>query len=140
MLIKIEHVNLHVRQVQTAIDFLLCAFPEFTVRFDSGADDPERWVHVGSEDYYLALSLANEAGKESRVLYSSTPGYNHLGFVVDDLEALRARLLLAGYEESTISNYHPARKRAYFFDAERNDWEFVEYLTKHKAEQNDYVL
>lgn len=140
MLIKLEHVNLQVRQIQALVDFLLCAFPEFTIRHDSGVDDPERWLHVGNENYYVALSLASQDAKESRVLYSSTPGYNHFGFVVDDLDALRARLLQAGYEENTIYNNHPARKRAYFFDAERNDWEFVEYLTDNKAEQNDYLL
>lgn len=140
MLIRLEHANLQVKNLEEVISFLLCAFPEFSIRYDSGVDDPERWLHVGSDDYYLALNLAKESREITRELYSATPGFNHLAFVVDDVEVLRQQLLRAGYQESTVENNHPARKRAYFFDPDGNDWEFVEYLSPHKSEQNDYAL
>ena len=35
-------------------------------------------------------------------------------FEVDDADALRERMLAAGYQESTPANNHPARKRVYF--------------------------
>ena len=42
--------------------------------------------------------------------------------------------------DSTVPNAHPHRKRVYFHDAEGNDWEFVEYLSRDPAERNDYAL
>jgi catechol 2,3-dioxygenase-like lactoylglutathione lyase family enzyme len=68
------------------------------------------------------------------------PGVNHLGFEVDDVEALRDRLKSAGYEDSTVPNEHPYRKRVYFYDHEGNDWEFVQYLTNDPAKRNYYEL
>ena len=63
---------------------------------------------------------------------------NHLGYEVDDADALRERMLAAGYQESTPPNDHPARKRVYFYDPDGNDWEFVEYLTDDLAQRHDY--
>jgi uncharacterized glyoxalase superfamily protein PhnB len=59
---------------------------------------------------------------------------------VDDVEALCERMKSAGYRESTPPNKHPYRKRRYFYDAEGNDWEFVQYLSQDPAERNDYKL
>jgi hypothetical protein len=68
------------------------------------------------------------------------PGTNHLGYVVDDVDALRARMLSVGYRDSTVPNNHPHRRRVYFYDTEGNDWEFVQYLTETVDERNDYAL
>ena len=72
--------------------------------------------------------------------YSQKPGTNHLGFEVGDAEALRRRMLEAGYTESTVPNRHPHRRRVYFHDLEGNDWEFVEYASADPAERNDYAI
>lgn len=61
-----------------------------------------------------------------------------LGFEVDDADALRERMLAAGYQESMPANNHPARKRVYFYGPDGNDWEFVEYLTDDLAKRHDY--
>jgi hypothetical protein len=55
----LEHANLHVSDVDGILDFIRTALPDFRVRFDSGADDPERWVHVGDDQTYLALYRAS---------------------------------------------------------------------------------
>ena len=65
---------------------------------------------------------------------------NHLGFEVDDVESLRERLTAAGFRDSTYPNNHPYRKRVYFYDADGNDWEFVQYLTDDAALRNDYDM
>lgn len=136
---RLEHANLCVRDVDDMLKFILSAFPEFQVRFDSGHDDPERWVHVGDDDCYVAMYQASKAIAPMHQPYSGAPGFNHLGFVVDDTDAVRARLLAAGYPESTLGNQHPARRRVYFYDAEGNDWEFVQYLTEDRRSRNDYL-
>jgi catechol 2,3-dioxygenase-like lactoylglutathione lyase family enzyme len=99
-----------------------------------------RWVHVGNDSTYVALNEATAEPPERWVPYAGKPGVNHLGYEVDDADALRARMKAAGYRDSTVPNSHPHRKRVYFHDPEGNDWEFVEYLSKDPAKRNDYEL
>jgi catechol 2,3-dioxygenase-like lactoylglutathione lyase family enzyme len=138
MTTRLEHANLHTRNVDAIVAFLRNAFPDFRVRRDDVSEDGRRWVHVGNDDTYVAVYEADGELAEAFVPYSGKPGVNHLGYVVDDAEALRERLDSAGYEESTIANAHPFRKRVYFRDPEGNDWEFVEYTTDNPAKRNDY--
>lgn len=140
MAVRLEHANLIVQDVDEIIRFLQTAFPDFRVRHDGTGSAGKRWVHIGTDETYLALNECNEGAERSWVPYAGEPGVNHLGYVVDDAEALRDRLLAAGYRESTVPNSHPFRKRVYFYDSEGNDWEFVEYLSTDPAERHDYEL
>lgn len=140
MTARLEHANLHVRDIDGMIRFLQMAFPEFRIRFDGVGVKGDRWVHVGTDDTYIALSQATVFPEVRREPYRGTPGVNHLAYEVDDAEAVRGRLQSAGYEDSTVPNAHPYRKRVYFLDAEGNDWEFVEYLTDDPAKRHDYEL
>ena len=85
------------------------------------------------------LESSERGARETRP-YQGLPGVNHLGYEVDDVEALRERLQSAGYKDSTPTNAHPHRKRLYFYDPEGNDWEFVQYLSPDPAERHDYEL
>jgi catechol 2,3-dioxygenase-like lactoylglutathione lyase family enzyme len=140
MATRLEHANLAVRDVDGMLRFLGEAFPDFRVRGRGPDCAGRRWVHVGNDDAYLSLLEASGEAGDAWEPYSGKPGLNHLGFAVDDVAALRARLLAAGYPESTVPNAHPYRKRVYFHDAEGNDWEFVEYLSADPALRNDYAL
>lgn len=138
---RLEHANLAVHQIGPMIEFLSTAFPEFKVRgqgvtFNGG----QRWVHIGSDENYLALVETTVKDAAPRIPYSGTPGLNHLGFEVADVQALRTRMLAAGYRESTVPNAHPHRTRIYFHDREGNDWEFVEYHSDDPAERHDYEI
>lgn len=97
-------------------------------------------MHIGTDDTYIALSEASKEPVENWVPYSGRPGVNHLGYEVDDAEALRKRMTAAGYEDSTVPNAHPYRKRVYFNDPDGNDWEFVQYFSDDPAQRNDYEL
>jgi len=140
MPVRMEHANLTVRDLDGMLRFLLAAFPEFQVRRDVTGSDGSRWVHIGTADNYIALTPASAKPGIPWMPYSGRPGVNHLGFEVEDAEALRQRLLAAGYKESTPPNAHPYRKRVYFYDPEGNDWEFVQYLSTDPAQRNDYDL
>ncbi len=140
MPVRLEHANMVVRDIDIMIRFLQTAFPEFRVRGGGKGTAGQRWVHVGTEDTYLALNEATAEPGTQRRPYSGEPGVNHLGYEVDDVDALHARLLAAGYRESTVPNAHPHRKRVYFYDPEDNDWEFVQYFSDDPAERNDYEL
>jgi catechol 2,3-dioxygenase-like lactoylglutathione lyase family enzyme len=139
MTTRLEHANLYVRDVDATTEFLRCAFPDFEVRGE-GVHQGRRWVHVGNDDTYIALNQATEKPAERWEPYVGKPGVNHLGYEVDDAEALRERMRAAGYHNSTVPNDHPYRKRVYFYDPDGNDWEFVQYLSNDPAKRNDYDL
>jgi len=46
---RLEHANMHVQDVDKMLDFIQSAFPDFAIRYDSGSQDPERWVHIGND-------------------------------------------------------------------------------------------
>ena len=140
MAVRLEHANLAVRDIDEMIRFVRTAFPEFWVRAEGATTAGAHWAHVGTDDTYLNLTQATREPAERFVPYAGRPGLNHLGFEVDDVEALRSRMAAAGYEDSTVPNAHPHRRRVYFHDPEGNDWEFVEYRTADPSLRNDYSL
>jgi len=135
---RIDHANLVVRDIDAMIRFLTTAFPQFRIRADVTEKDGGRWVHVGTDESYIAVNGSTKQPPFRWTPYQGFPGVNHLGFETDDADALRERMIAAGYRESTVPNNHPFRKRVYFYDAEGNDWEFVEYLSDKPEERNDY--
>ena len=140
MRVRLEHANVAVRDVDGMVRFVQTAFPEFRVRREGKTWQGWRWVHVGTDDTYVAVNEAPLAPAEDWQPYAGKPGLNHLGYEVDDVEKVRERLMTAGYRETTVPNRHPHRKRVYFHDLEGNDWEFIEYGTDVPALRNDYDL
>ena len=140
MEVRLEHANLTVRDVEATIRFLMTAFPEFRMRGEGTNRDGTRWVHIGTNDTYIALNQAKADSERDRMPYRGEPGLNHLAYEVDEVDSLRLRLKAAGYRDSTVPNAHPHRKRVYFYDPDGNDWEFVQYFSQDPAERNDYAL
>ena len=139
MTIRLEHANIIVRDIDATVRFIETAFPSFRIRHDA-VHNGRRWLHIGSDDTYIALNEATAEPAEPWQPYSGKPGVNHLAFEVDDVDALGGRLRDAGFADSTVPNSHPYRKRVYFMDPDGNDWEFVQYLTADPARRNDYEL
>ena len=140
MTTKLEHANLCVDDIDGMIKFLQTALPDFIIRHDETGINGDRWVHIGNDTTYIALSNSTQKESSDWVPYSGRSGVNHLGYMVDNAEQVRSRLLATDYIESTIENNHPFRKRVYFYDHEGRDWEFVEYLSENLEERNDYTL
>jgi catechol 2,3-dioxygenase-like lactoylglutathione lyase family enzyme len=140
MFFRLEHANILVRDIDATMRFLQTAFPEFRVRFDGVGSDGVRWVHIGTDETYIALTQATIVPEQRWKPYQGVPGVNHLAYEVDDVDALSERLRSAGYENSTPPNHHPYRKRVYFYDPDGNDWEFVQYLTDDPAKRHDYSV
>ena len=139
-MIKLEHANICVKDIDGMIRFLQTTFPEFVIRHDEMSAKGIRWVHIGTDETYIALQGAKNERDPKWVPYTDTPGVNHLAYEVDDVDAIRERLLKGEYKESTVPNNHPYRKRIYFYDPEGNDWEFIQYLTDDPKKKNDYDI
>lgn len=136
-MIKLEHANLSVTDVDATARFIITAVPEFAVRGEGQDSAGRLWRHVGNQDFYIALqAVGTNPGREP---YGDSAGLNHLGWEVDDLEALEHRMREAGLKPNTRADGHPARRRTYFYDPDGNDWEFVQYLTEDPAARHSYV-
>ena len=138
----LEHANITVKSLEAAKSFLALAFPDFEERgrgYLHGDPKGGVWCHFGTDDTYVALQENSDHSPRQDTPYTHD-GINHIGFVVEDLEALMSRLREAGYEPTDASALegHPWRRRAYFIDDNAFEWEFVEYVSESAAERNDY--
>ena len=130
----LEHVNFTVKDLEATTAFIQLAIPEFKIR-GGGESNGRKWIHIGTEHSYLAL---NEKLGESVQRNYTTIGFNHFGFVVSNVEDIAERLLQAGFKRSYDKQYDEFRIRDYFYDAEGNEYEFVQYLSDNPEERNAY--
>jgi catechol 2,3-dioxygenase-like lactoylglutathione lyase family enzyme len=119
----LEHVNLTVSDLKRSVAFYRELFG-FQVRWEGTTADGQPAAHVGDERTYLALFQAETPGTAPEG-YEHV-GINHFGFVVDDLDATRARLVSLGVQPHYEPVYDPGR-RLYFCDPDGIEIELVEY-------------
>ena len=93
--VYLEQANITVNYLDNTTKFFQTAFPDFKVR-GRGNNEGRQWIHLGKDSTYLAL---NESIKEIRKERSyAKNGFNHIGFVVEDVYTLAQRLLDTGFE------------------------------------------
>ncbi|KQH86217.1 lactoylglutathione lyase [Vibrio furnissii] len=131
----VEHANITVADIDQAITFLQTALPDFKIRHQGKQD--YRWCHIGTEQTYIALQEVQNRTEVDRMPYRDV-GINHVGIVVDDAEAVKQRLLAAGYQLNELSENNEYRHRVYFFDPSGTEWEFIEYFSDEPAQRNHY--
>lgn len=138
--VYLEHANITVEDIEASVRFVRTAFPGFEVRGSGESrteDGPKKWAHVGDERTYLAFEESLGEIDPKRVPYRDS-GINHVGFVVEDLEDVTARLRNGGHEEGIIAEIHPFRARRYFYDPNGVEYEFVQYFSDDPGERNKY--
>ncbi len=133
--IYLEHANITVSDLQEGIRFFQTAFPHFKVR--GGGKDSREWIHLGDDTTYIAINQALEKDDKTKNSYDRI-GINHLGFVVQDVEAIAHNLLSNGYQRDYPKQVEQYRIRDYFADADGNQYEFVQYLSEVVSEKNSY--
>lgn len=138
-MIRLEHINLVVTDIEATRDFILTAVPTWRVRGEgqnTWYDKERNWIHVGDDDHYITL---NDHGVgENRDLRGVKPGVAHLGIEVDDVDEVTKRLTDKGYEVATVGADHPHRKTVYFIEPGGFEFEFIQYLSEVSSEKNMY--
>ena len=139
MIAYIEHANITVSDIDAAIAFLKVVEPQIQVRHDETPEGSYRWAHVGVGNCYIALQEPHIGSQpvDNRRPYKDC-GVNHLGWVVQDLDAVTSRLEESGYRKGIPGEEHRYRHRAYYHDSAGFEWELVEYLSDRLEERYSY--
>ncbi|MBN7795727.1 VOC family protein [Parahaliea mediterranea] len=138
-MLRIEHLNLVVRDIPRSLAFYRAALPHWRVRGEGEQNwygTPRRWLHFG--DDYSYLTLNDNGHGENRDLRDNTLGLAHFAFEVGNLDAAVARLAEAGFDIAKPGNDEPFRRNVYFVDPDGFEVELVEYLSDSPAERNLY--
>lgn len=121
----LEHVNVTVSDPEATAK-RLCEFFDWRIRWHGTAKYGGTTYHVGSDDSYVAVYSGPDAAKPAAETYATVSGLNHMGIVVEDLDAVEARILAAGYKTTSHADYEPGR-RFYFRDDDGIEFEVVSY-------------
>ena len=122
---QLEHVNITVPDPKASAAILIDLFG-WHIRWQGEAKDNGFTVHVGDDGSYLALYAPTKDLSPLGNTYSRVGGLNHVGVVVDDLEATEARVIAAGYQPHNHGDYEPG-KRFYFDGPDGIEFEVVHY-------------
>ncbi|RED15138.1 VOC family protein [Parasphingopyxis lamellibrachiae] len=121
---KLEHVNIAVTDPQRSADLMRDLFG-WHIRWEGAGMLGGHTIHVGNDDDYLAIYTNADIAKADPQFRKSEP-LNHIGVVVDDLDAVEAKVIAAGLETMNHADYEPGR-RFYFFDWNGIEFEVVSY-------------
>lgn len=122
---QLEHLNITVPQPEATAE-MLCTLFGWHIRWQGPAKDGGHSVHVGGDDSYLALYAPKVPLQRAESSYGRINGLNHLGVVVDDLDAVEARVKDLGMVPHSHGDYAPGR-RFYFHDDNGLEIEVVQY-------------
>lgn len=121
----LEHTNLTVSDPRKSAASLERIFG-WHVRWEGEALLGGYTVHVGTHDAYLALYAPSEPLPTSDDDHGRVGGLNHIGVVVDDLDAAEKRVEAEGFSTFNHADYEPGR-RFYFNDRDGIEFEVVSY-------------
>jgi len=138
-MIKLEHLNLVVKDIPSSLKFYQAAFPHWGIRGGGESEwygHSRSWIHFGDEYQYLAL---NDNGiKENRDLKGYQVGLAHFAFVTSDIKSVIDRITNAGFEISNNGAKDEYRQNVYFIDPDGYEVEFVEYFSDQPKLRNQY--
>jgi catechol 2,3-dioxygenase-like lactoylglutathione lyase family enzyme len=124
---RFEHVNQLCQNLETTRQFYQTLFPDWYVRAE-GTEDGWHWQHFGDRQFYLALNQPPNASEVTK----STGHVDHIGFVIDNSEAIKAVLDANGIKYYTYKSPE-TKSRIYVSDPDGTELELVEY-------EDDYDL
>lgn len=139
---RLEHVNIVVKDMAETLAFYQAIFPTWKIRGQNKEayfGSRSHWVHFGDDYNYLAFHQVLQDVPNSSIIKTKLDlGFSHLAFEVDDLQQVTERLSVAGYQPRSNGNPTEYRKNLYYSDPNGIDVEFVQYLTDQPELRNDY--
>jgi catechol 2,3-dioxygenase-like lactoylglutathione lyase family enzyme len=118
---SLEHVNVTTLWARETADLMVSVFG-WRVRWEGPAKVGGHSIHVGTDNSYVALYMPPadlpQAEREGQP--------NHVGVLVDDLDATETKIRAAGYKPYAHADYEPGR-RFYFRDRGGVEFEVVSY-------------
>jgi len=124
----IEHANLTVTQPERSAD-LLKEMLGWSERWRGKSQFGGDTIHVGEPEnggHYIALYTDEDARSDKGRRYAKGQPLNHIGLMVDDLDAAESAVTAAGLKPFGHDDYDPG-KRFYFFDWDGIEFEVVSY-------------
>ena len=121
----LEHANFSVSDPQKTAD-MLCTIFDWRIRWSGASIHDGHTMHVGGQNSYLAIYARDGMRNAAPNDYKTVGTMNHIGVVVDDLDAAEARVLDAGFQTTNHGDYEPGR-RFYFHDHDGIEFEVVSY-------------
>ena len=115
-LLRFEHVNQVCQNLEATRQFYQTLFPDWKVRAEG--DD---WIHFGDDQFYLSLSQSGSG------IRRSTGHIDHIGFVIDDSDKMKAILDANDIEYFTMHDSPETKCRIYISDPDGTPIELVEY-------------
>lgn len=134
----LEHIQYVCRDLDRTVAFY-CAVFGWRLRgrgVERAADRRYEWVHIGTDESYVAFRTPYDGAPYSEDMALRQ---THFGIVVEDLEAVVARLQRLGFP-ARRKGAHPHRERVYTRDPDGNEIEIIRYLSDRPSERNDYDL
>ncbi|MGS0680986.1 VOC family protein [Shewanella sp. 125m-7] len=138
-MMRLEHLNLVVRDIPKTLEFYQAIFPHWQVRGGgkSSWHSVERnWVHFGDDYQYLTFN--DDGNEDNRNLSGHQVGLAHFAYVTDDLDGVIERLKAIGHPVDKSGADDLYRRNVYFIDPDGYEVEFVEYLTDIPTLRNRY--
>lgn len=136
-MIRIEHLNIVVRDMAATLRFYQAAFPHWRIR-QEGTNDwfgyQRNWLHFGDDYTYLAF---NDGGKGEMTHKEHNPlGISHFAFEVADIEKVKISMNEAGFAPHDYGAQNPFRQNCYFIDPNGLEIEFVAYNSNQPNDRN----
>lgn len=116
MKVALEHINVTLEDIDKAAQAFVDIFG-WKIHWQGEALDKGRTIHVGNEETYVALYSHNDS-KRQDIDHKTIGNLNHIGLIVDDLDAVESRVEGAGYKPYNHGNYEPGRR--FYFDLGHN--------------------
>ena len=123
----LEHINLTVPDAKRTASMLTQLF-DWSIRWQGESIHNGYTIHVGAEHSYIALFTHDKQMENQEESYFRHLGLNHLGVVVNDLDATEKRVIDAGFKTHSHGDYEPGR-RFYFHDHDNLEIEVISYAT-----------
>lgn len=117
----LEHVNITVSDIERSAA-LLERLMGWHIRWRGPSQLGGETIHVGGQQDYIAVYTKGAAVDR----FAKGVPLNHVGLVVDDLDAAEAVVVAAGLVPFSHADYDPGR-RFYFFDWDGIEFEVVSY-------------